>query len=811
MTVSDSTNKIAYTSNGTTKNFAVPFYFIQKSDLRVYRKIGDAEKELLKQDIDYTVAGTPANQQDGVGYVNGGTVVMTNTPEKDTRIIILREVENTQLTNYEEAGTFPAELHELALDKLTMQVQQLVEEQSRAVTLDLFSAADPAALVEKVEVLYADKDNLDVLADNMSGIKTDAENIDAIKTAANNIGAVQTVSGSIEAVKTVSDAVNDVVLCAAEIAAIKDAPNQAAAAGAAASAALASQQQSAASAVAAAARAEAALASEEAAAASASTAQEYAWQAVRRNVGDVFYTSRTDAELNGAVEANGAVYNCADFSGENAVPALLAAGKLPYISMAAYAERLRADPVNCIPTQSTIKNGGWWCGNYDGVLHPNGKYPLGTYNNWQLRARILYSGFGGTSGQAIFGSNESTDFKNPLLSINAAGAVCVWMSSTGTSWNLASAVAVGLTLTKGTFYDVALGYNGNYYFAWKAPEQTEWTTTWTLANATKVYSTGNIVIGNHRYTATWNAMYWNGNGVFLPETMIIANDQVVWQGNACKKAATGCAVFGWDGAGSTTFRVPKAEKPKRVLVAKKEAVPGDESWWELYSDGWLVQGDFVVSQSVHQFTPLPRNYKNTNYVVVTVSEGGTADYLWNGVAVYPKTVNGFTFSHRFLGRYVAFGYADVPSEAEYQFDHIEVHRAMVQLATSAPDQALTVCTGVLSDIASLKEEIQPPIVENFAAQGSIALAPNKVYGLKLVGATTFVPPVCAGGGAMTASARHRQIKVLFRQDAPVSIDWGTTHFVNGEAPDVSTAGDYEAIYTEFAGAYWTVGVMKAGA
>lgn len=529
------------------------------------------------------------------------------------------------------------------------------------------------------------------------------------------------------------------------------------------------------------------------------------------NVGDVFYTARTDAALNGAVEANGAVYNCADFSGENAVPALLAAGKLPYISMAAYAERLRADPVNCIPTQSTIKDGGWWCGNYDGVLHPNGKYPLGTYNNWQLRARILYSGFGGTSGQAIFGSNESTDFKNPLLSINAAGAVCVWMSSAGTSWNLASAVAVGLTLTKGSYYDVALGYNGNYYFAWKAPEQTEWTTTWTLANATKVFSTGNIVIGNHRYTATWNATYWNGNGVFLPETMIIANDQVVWQGNACKKAATGCAVYGWDGAGSTTFRVPKAEKPKRVLVAKKEAVPGDESWWEMYSDGWLVQGDFVVSQSAHQFTPLPRNYKNTNYVVVTVSEGGVVDALWSGVAAYPKSVDGFTFSHRFLGRYVAYGYADVPSESEYQFDQIEVHRAMVQLATSAPDQALTVCTGVLADIASLKEEIQPPIVKNFAAQGSIALAPNKVYGLKLVGATTFVPPVCAGNGAMTASARHRQIKVLFRQDAPVSINWGTTHYVNGEAPDVSTAGDYEAIYTEFAGAYWTVGVMKAGA
>lgn len=56
-----------------------------------------------------------------------------------------------------------------------------------------------------------------------------------------------------------------------------------------------------------------------------------------RNVGDVFYTSRTDAELNGAFECNGAQHNIADFNvGTKSVSALLAAGNLPYVSIEAF-------------------------------------------------------------------------------------------------------------------------------------------------------------------------------------------------------------------------------------------------------------------------------------------------------------------------------------------------------------------------------------------------------------------------------------------------------------------------------------------
>lgn len=56
-----------------------------------------------------------------------------------------------------------------------------------------------------------------------------------------------------------------------------------------------------------------------------------------RNIGDIFWTTRTDSALNGAVEANGAQYNFADVNGgDNNVQALLESGALPSVSIAKF-------------------------------------------------------------------------------------------------------------------------------------------------------------------------------------------------------------------------------------------------------------------------------------------------------------------------------------------------------------------------------------------------------------------------------------------------------------------------------------------
>ena len=56
-----------------------------------------------------------------------------------------------------------------------------------------------------------------------------------------------------------------------------------------------------------------------------------------RNIGDIFWTTRTDSALNGAVEANGAQYNFADVNGgDNNVQALLESGALPSVTIAEF-------------------------------------------------------------------------------------------------------------------------------------------------------------------------------------------------------------------------------------------------------------------------------------------------------------------------------------------------------------------------------------------------------------------------------------------------------------------------------------------
>ena len=59
-----------------------------------------------------------------------------------------------------------------------------------------------------------------------------------------------------------------------------------------------------------------------------------------RNIGDIFYTARTDTALAGAVECNGGTYNTTDYDGDGSIGELLEAGKLPYVSLTDYATQI---------------------------------------------------------------------------------------------------------------------------------------------------------------------------------------------------------------------------------------------------------------------------------------------------------------------------------------------------------------------------------------------------------------------------------------------------------------------------------------
>lgn len=126
MTVSSETSKILYAGNDSTTAFAVPFYFLANADLRVVlindtTGIGTVQTETTH----YTVAGA--------GNPAGGTVTMITAPATGETLLIKRDLDLKQETDYVPNDPFPAESHEEALDRLTMIAQQVDEKVDRAI------------------------------------------------------------------------------------------------------------------------------------------------------------------------------------------------------------------------------------------------------------------------------------------------------------------------------------------------------------------------------------------------------------------------------------------------------------------------------------------------------------------------------------------------------------------------------------------------------------------------------------------------------------------------------------------------------
>lgn len=65
-------------------------------------------------------------------------------------------------------------------------------------------------------------------------------------------------------------------------------------------------------------------------------------------------------------------------------------------------------------------------------------------------------------------------------------------------------------------------------------------------------------------------------------------------------------------------------RSKRVLISKKEPTENDETWFNLYSDGYCEQGGFVILNKANDFVgiPLQKKYKDSTYSVLAANGGG---------------------------------------------------------------------------------------------------------------------------------------------------------------------------------------------
>lgn len=114
MTISTQGSRNDFKGNNCTKAFAFTFEIVADSDVDVY--VDNCLKTLT---ADYTVSGA--------GAATGGTVTFVTAPGCNTIIALVRDLPLTQAVDYDENDAFPAAIHEDALDKLTMLIQQVKE------------------------------------------------------------------------------------------------------------------------------------------------------------------------------------------------------------------------------------------------------------------------------------------------------------------------------------------------------------------------------------------------------------------------------------------------------------------------------------------------------------------------------------------------------------------------------------------------------------------------------------------------------------------------------------------------------------
>ena len=126
MTVSSLSVKNSYNADNTTTSFAYTFPIHSVNELTVILRAANGTETIQTLTTHYSIVDNGAA---------GGQVNFVTAPATGVAVVLLRDTNLTQETDYISNDPFPAETHEAALDKLTLQQQELQEELNRALKI----------------------------------------------------------------------------------------------------------------------------------------------------------------------------------------------------------------------------------------------------------------------------------------------------------------------------------------------------------------------------------------------------------------------------------------------------------------------------------------------------------------------------------------------------------------------------------------------------------------------------------------------------------------------------------------------------
>lgn len=166
-----------------------------------------------------------------------------------------------------------------------------------------------------------------------------------------------------------------------------------------------------------------------------------------------------------------------------------------------------------------------------------------------------------------------------------------------------------------------------------------------------------------------------------------------------------CDKIGWDGTGTTSFRVPKLAPKRHVVKVQEPTADNNYTWYRLYNDGWVEQGGCLLNASTgsHQISvPIEMNDVNTLKYSAKVEFVFISGTIQNQ-GVHVDLSRQFSTTGFGCFSWGATGHIGWQVSGQSAIVSDPTERAMIQLTGGATDEAFATCSEVLADVAGLKD------------------------------------------------------------------------------------------------------------
>lgn len=206
MSISSTTDRNTYTGNGSVSVYDYDFKLFEATDLEVFVMSTTGAVVQLTETTDFTVAGVGIRNGGSISLVNSGQAWLTGGGNLilNYKILLIRWLDLTQLTDIKNQGAYFPELHENEFDTIVMQLQMLNDQISRCAispifdTPDVFNPTWPAGITDPANAsailtLNADNTGFD-LGPSVAEVSSDAAASAAAAAAAADSEAAATAS-----------------------------------------------------------------------------------------------------------------------------------------------------------------------------------------------------------------------------------------------------------------------------------------------------------------------------------------------------------------------------------------------------------------------------------------------------------------------------------------------------------------------------------------------------------------------------------------------------------------------------------------